>query len=319
MLEPETYPPREPFFSHRFVRLLAKVCAAQDIGPAGAWLLTVIVQTEDAAHYKRAVTWYDAQLLPILGVDSQKTLARIRNKAVEAGWLHYEAGCKGRVSRYWVMIPEQAQDLDDFPSDEGEPPIHGESAVIFTGNRESNRERNGNESGTMRRGNGQPFYPIPIPVPDPSKPIGARSGASNRFRLWKNAKRQEFSDPTNVERVFRLALAAKICTADERLHVFRLVASLVATLKPKDNLPGLLTSILRGDAGKDPWRARGIEHEDTAREWMRSLDCPPEMQRRTSDLMSEVDPNTERDRQRAALKAKYAARDGPPPVDRQSA
>lgn len=128
-------------------------------------------------------------------------------------------------------------------------------------------------------------------------------GASKKFTLWKNAKREEFSEPKNVQRVFDLALKAKICNADERFHVFRLVASLVATTEQKDNLPGLLTSILRDNVGKDPWRARGSEHEDTAREWIRSLDCPSEMQRRTSDLMPDTSSN-ELERQRAALLAR---------------
>lgn len=42
------YPRREPFFAHRFVRLLFKVCAAQTIGPDGVALLTCIVMTDKA-------------------------------------------------------------------------------------------------------------------------------------------------------------------------------------------------------------------------------------------------------------------------------
>ena len=106
-----------------------------------------------------------------------------------------------------------------------------------------------------------------------------------------------------MQRVFDLALKAKICNADERFHVFRLVASLVATTGPTDNLPGLLTSILRDNVGKDPWRARGGDHEDTARQWIQSLDCPPEIQRRTSDLMPD-NSGDERERQIAAMKAR---------------
>ena len=107
-----------------------------------------------------------------------------------------------------------------------------------------------------------------------------------------------------MQRVFDLALKAKICNSDERLHVFRLVASLVATTGPTDNLPGLLTSILRDNVGKDPWRARGGDHEETARQWMRSLDSPPEMQRRTSDMMPD-NANDERERQKAEAAVKW--------------
>ena len=35
-------------------------------------------------------------------------MKRVRDKAVEAGWLHYEPGTKGRAARYWVTIPEWA-------------------------------------------------------------------------------------------------------------------------------------------------------------------------------------------------------------------
>ena len=110
----------------------------------------------------------------------------------------------------------------------------------------------------------------------PKKPITTTGRGSCRgkrkFSLWKNAKREEFDDPKNVDRVFRLAVEAGICTPDERLHLFRFVASLMATIGPDDNLPGLIVSVLRDNAGKDPWRARGIEHEQAAREWMKKID-----------------------------------------------
>lgn len=312
------YQKREKFFACKFVRLLTKTCAAQEIGTTGFTLVTVIAMQEDAAGYLRSVTFWDFQLMPIIGVKSQKSLAAARRSVVDAGWLHYEPGCKGRVSRYWVTIPDHAAGLDDYPSDEGDAdssPMPRKKDDESGNESGTNREQNGNESGTKLRGKGQPFLPTPEPVPRPLKPIGD-GRASKKFRLWPNAKREEFSDPKNAEKVFQLALAAKICTADERFHVFRLVASLVATTGPADdNLPGLITSVLRGDAGRDPWRARGSSdaHERQAREWIRSLDCSPDKQRRTSDLMPEADPKAERDRQKAALKAsKFAARDGPP-------
>lgn len=174
--------------------------------------------------------------------------------------------------------------------------------------------RTGDESATVSPRDGDDPAPLQPPLqlqpqlqsePQCETPTNRRGtgGASKKFTLWKNAKREEFSEPKNVQRVFDLALKAKICNADERFHVFRLVASLVATTEQKDNLPGLLTSILRDNVGKDPWRARGGEHEETAREWIRSLDCPSEMQRRTSDLMPDTSGN-ELERQRAALLAR---------------
>lgn len=102
-----------------------------------------------------------------------------------------------------------------------------------------------------------------------------------RFSLWKKATREQILRPSGAQRVFQLATEAGICTADERVHVFRLICSLHDA---SGNLPGILTTILRGTAGGDPWRARGIEWERQARDWIRQLDVPPEMCVRTSDL-----------------------------------
>lgn len=63
------------------------------------------------------------------------------------------------------------------------------------------------------------FIPIPVPLPVPEpllKPIEKTNGVTKRFRLWKNAKREEFCDPKNVQRVFKLAFEFGICTEDER-------------------------------------------------------------------------------------------------------
>ena len=105
----------------------------------------------------------------------------------------------------------------------------------------------------------------------------------SKFRLWENATAKELGTPAGAQKLFEAVMAANLCTVDERHFVFRLVLSLKDDKKIR-NLPAALTSILRGDAGKDPWRARGGDFDDQAREWQRSLDVPPEMQQRTSDL-----------------------------------
>src|SRR5690606_34603598 len=119
------YPKREQFFAQRFIRLLSKTCAAQEIGVDAVWLLTVIASQEDAARYKRAVTFYNDQLRSICGFGTWRRLDNARKRAMESGWLHYEpcdAG-KRRAGRYWVSIPSFAEDLDD--SAISEPPhIH---------------------------------------------------------------------------------------------------------------------------------------------------------------------------------------------------
>lgn len=111
------YPTRPPFFFHRFARLLGKVCAAQHVGPDGAWFLTYMAATEDSAKYRHAVAWTDEQLSPLVGMSPSK-LKRIRAKCIAHGWLHYEQGFKGVPSLYWVLVPPcydicDGQYLDD--------------------------------------------------------------------------------------------------------------------------------------------------------------------------------------------------------------
>ncbi len=166
----DNYPSRQQFFANRFIRLLGKTCVAQEIGCTGFALLVTIVMTEDASRYRRAVTFYDGQLMPILGMDSKKTLATARQKAIEAGWLHYQHGSKGRPGRYWVLIPEHANGIEDTPIDDGEDEsnqMRTKCGVNFTQKEESNRERIGEETGENRERIGHPFLPTPIPTPIP--------------------------------------------------------------------------------------------------------------------------------------------------------
>lgn len=110
---------RKAYFAFRFTRLMAKTCVAQEVGPLGCWLLTTIAMTEDASRYRRAVTWYDHQLTPLLGC-SQDAMARARKKCVEAGWLHYEPGSKCKAGKYWVIVPQHADGMPDTPTDEND-------------------------------------------------------------------------------------------------------------------------------------------------------------------------------------------------------
>ena len=117
-----SYPSAErqgKYFSHRFCRLLTKTATAQELGPEACWLLAVIVHQEDAIRYSRAITFWNDQLLPLCGFGSRKRLESARSKAVDAGWLHYEAGSKSKIGRYWVTIPEAFTEIDDSPIDEG--------------------------------------------------------------------------------------------------------------------------------------------------------------------------------------------------------
>ena len=149
---PDTYPAdRGAFFAQRYCRLLTKSCAAQEIGPEACWLLTIIANLEDAKRYSAPVTFFNEQLSPLCGFGGSKRLVAVRNRAVQAGWLHYERGGKGRPGRYWVTIPKAFQVLDDSPCDESSDhlPFRNETESGAQSGTESNLPfRNETESGT---------------------------------------------------------------------------------------------------------------------------------------------------------------------------
>ena len=176
-----SYPDREPFFGHRVIRMMAKACAAQEIGTDGFALVAVVAMTEDSARYKRAVTYWNGQLMPILGF-SQGQLNRARRKACEAGWLNYEAGTKGRAGKYWTSIPEHAREYADTPLDDGDVFLstsEQESARnpvgIVEPNQDSYSPVHSEALGKRKESDGNPmgkctpFLPIPIPNPIPFK------------------------------------------------------------------------------------------------------------------------------------------------------
>jgi hypothetical protein len=104
---------------------MTKTCAAQSIGQDAFLLVTVIAATEDAARYRRAVTFTTGQLLPILGFGKWERLDAARKKAVGGGWLHYEPSPSGshQPGAYWAQIPEGLADLSDAPIDDGVDPL----------------------------------------------------------------------------------------------------------------------------------------------------------------------------------------------------
>jgi hypothetical protein len=120
MAEKQTYPKRPKFFAHRITRLVFKTCLAQQTSPAAALLVIVVAHTEDAKHYAAPPTFYNEQLMPILGIRKWDTLVRARNEAIAAGWLHYETGPSGsrKPGTYWTVIPESLSGVDDLPTDE---------------------------------------------------------------------------------------------------------------------------------------------------------------------------------------------------------
>lgn len=160
---PSAYPERDQFFAHKFVRLLTKSCAAQDIGLNAFSLLCVIAHTEDAARYKGPVRYWNEQLQNTLSL-SPKQLRAARDKAIEFGWLNYRRKDDRSVGHYFVTIPARAEGLDDSPIEDQScpspcPPEDIERDIEKDKERTSNGTRNGHRKG-------QPSNPVPFPVPD---------------------------------------------------------------------------------------------------------------------------------------------------------
>lgn len=176
------YPKREAFFAHRFVRVLHKTCAAQDLGVATCYLLCVVAHTEDAAHYRGPVRFWNSQLMETLAFRSPKQLNDARQKAVQAGWLHYQRDHDRSVGKYFVLIPDRFRSISDAPI---EPDSEWPDDIFLS----AGGTGNGTESGTgkvqkgntSRNGNvtlcGTPSIPDPFPVPSPKE--GAAAAAND--------------------------------------------------------------------------------------------------------------------------------------------
>ncbi len=118
------YPRRPPYFAHRYVRMLTKTCAANEIGHVAFVLCVVIAHIEDAKRYSGPVSFYTAQLMALIGVTKWESLDIARRKAIAAGWLHYEHRGQRGAGHYWVTLPAAADSLDDSPCDETSQELH---------------------------------------------------------------------------------------------------------------------------------------------------------------------------------------------------
>lgn len=181
------YPKREKYFAHQFVRLLTKSAAAQDLGPEVCWLLTVIAHQEDSKRYKGAVTYYNEQLMPLAGFGGRSRLVRARDKAVSAGWLHYEQGGKGAPGKYWVTVPDKCEGLPDDPCDESDSILNQDGNAIC---RPELGHQPGRQPDGNRDGKPAPSYPIPIPNPNARSRTKQRAAvhsdgqANGKFEEW---------------------------------------------------------------------------------------------------------------------------------------
>ena len=179
------YPSRPSYFAHKFIRLMGKVCLANEIGADACWLLSNVAILEDAKGYCGAVTFFNGQLMPFVGVNSDEALVRIRRRAVDAGWLHYEHGAKGVAGRYWVTIPSCYDRVDDLPSDENPAEYRDLTPADTTAKTRMKAKGKPRESGVESQGkakdNSGSFFPVlilscPEDLPEAETPPPAVAG-----------------------------------------------------------------------------------------------------------------------------------------------
>lgn len=174
------YPKRERFFAYRVVRMMTKTAAAQEMGLEACWLVSIVAMQEDAKRYSCPVTFWNEQLMPLLGFGGRARLVRIRDNAVQAGWLHYEAGAKGRPGKYWSLIPARFQRLGDSPVDES-----GDAFCRSDLERNSERKADGNQNGSRTaNAHHSSLSLIPISTP-PTNPPADQVGGEAGFS-WKD-------------------------------------------------------------------------------------------------------------------------------------
>lgn len=154
--------------AHRLCRLLIKAAVANEIGPEVCWMLTVIAHTEDARHYAGPVTFWRDQFMVVCGCRSVGRMMRIRQRAVDAGWLIYENGGNHHPSKYLTTIPPAYRYLPDTPTDEY-PAEPDSSSSVMEPKTQSKRIPSEFETQSKRNRSGTPSTLTLTPTPNPKK------------------------------------------------------------------------------------------------------------------------------------------------------
>jgi hypothetical protein len=104
-----TYPTRPKNYDREFYQALVDSEAVNAIGADGVVLLLAIMRKEDHHRWSRAIDYWNPQLMAATGLKSIDTLARVRDRCVDAGWLKYQPGSRSKPAVYWVCIPREVE------------------------------------------------------------------------------------------------------------------------------------------------------------------------------------------------------------------
>jgi hypothetical protein len=109
------YPANRLGWLHKFCSLLVRAEVAREIGRDAMLLILAIAVQEDALKYGSAPIFFDSELQRLTGIRSLKQLGRIRQKAVDAGWLSVVRSRDGdqNVAQYWTLIPQRLNVFDN--------------------------------------------------------------------------------------------------------------------------------------------------------------------------------------------------------------
>lgn len=171
------YPLRPKFYANKVTRLLFKTATANDLGSDVCYLVTQIAHQEDASRYAGPVTFWNEQLMAICGFKNVRALDRARASAVKAGWLMYLHGGKGKVGKYFTLIPQKYISYEDGAIDETQVKAELETGTQVTEpdatNPPEKRQRNARETPDNSQRNAEQtpekcltFLPCPLPLGD---------------------------------------------------------------------------------------------------------------------------------------------------------
>lgn len=187
------YPKREPFFAHRYIRLLTKSAVAMEVGGNGFMLLTIVAMQEDTCRYTRPVLYFNEQLRCLIGLKTEKGLRSLRDQCVSRGWLFYESGGSRKAGRYMVAIPEHAIGIPDGGCDES-PEEH--DAMWAQSGR--NQTVIGPRSDPDRTSIVTSIIPSPLPSPNPKKKSKAQPSQDEGKRPDEAGGTETPTEPTRL-------------------------------------------------------------------------------------------------------------------------
>ena len=211
------YPKRSQFFAHKTFRLMHKTSLAAEIGRDAFCIIAVVLHTEDAARYRGPVKFYNSQLQETLGFAKWDSFNRARQKAIDSGWLQYEANGNRGAGLYFITIPDGYDAIDDSPIEPMSTPEDGYNAGYNAGYKAGiiegiKRVQCGVQLGDNE---GELYNPSPKPIPNPkpeNKPVSAKrniSGYSEDFeKFWDAYPRGRKTQKKKAFNSFQKALKA---------------------------------------------------------------------------------------------------------------